>query len=154
MDEEFINLEDLINEQSKVKLYQIQINNNFFIFKNIGETSEKAPEVIIKENFGINNKYSMFAIIYEENELLEYNNKIIPLIRITDKINNYSICIKYNVDNIHNTYDLFDLYFVYNINNQIMHKIIEKNINADNILEKLFELIIDNGIILFDKNSE
>jgi len=29
MDEEFINLEDLINEQSKVKLYQIQINNNF-----------------------------------------------------------------------------------------------------------------------------
>jgi hypothetical protein len=95
----------------------------------------------------------MFTIIYEENELLEYNNKIIPLIRITDNVNNYSICIKYNVDNINNTNDVFDIYFVYNINNQIMHKILEKNINADNIVEKLFELIIDNGIILFDKNS-
>jgi hypothetical protein len=156
MEEEFIDLDNLINlikEQSEIKLYQIQITNNTFIFKHIGETNEKAPEVIIKENFGIDNKYSMFTMIYEENELKEYNKKIIPLIRITNNINNYSICIKYNVDNIYNTNDVFDLYFVYNINNQIMHKILEKNINSDNIIEKLFEFIIDTGIILFDKNS-
>lgn len=155
MEEEFIDLDNLIKEQSKIKLYQIQITNNIFIFKHIGETNEKAPEVIIKENFGIDNKYSMFTIIYEENELIEYNNKIIPLIRITDNKNNYSICIKYNIDNINNTTnDIFDLYFVYNINKDIMYKLLEKNINADNIVEKLFELIIDTGIIIFNKISE
>lgn len=160
MEEEFINLDDLINEQPKIKLYQIQITNNTFIFKHIGETSEKAPEVIIKENFGIDNKYNMFTIIYEENELLEYNNKIVPLIRITDNKNNYSICIKYivndinNSNNSNNSNNIFDLYFVYNINKNIMYKLLEKNINADNIVEKLFELIIDNGIILFNKIIE
>jgi hypothetical protein len=155
MEEEFIDLDDLIEEQIKIKLYQIQITNNTFIFKHIGETNEKAPEVIIKEHFGIDNKYSMFTLIYEENELIEYNNKIIPLIRITDNKNNYSICIKYNIDNINNTTnDIFDLYFVYNINKDIMYKLLEKNINTDNIVVKLFELIIDTGIIIFNKISE
>jgi hypothetical protein len=153
MDEEFIDLDKLIIEQSKIKLYQIQITNSTFIFKHIGETSEKAPEVIIKENFGIDNKYSMFTIIYEENELIEYNNKIIPIIRITDNKNNYSICIRYNINNIININNIFDLYFVYNINNEIMYKLLDKNINSDNIIEKLFELIIDTGIIIFNKNK-
>ena len=52
MEEDFIDLNDLIEEQIKIKLYQIQITNNTFIFKHIGETNEKAPEVIIKEHFG------------------------------------------------------------------------------------------------------
>ena len=158
MEEEFIDLDNLIEEQKKIKLYQIQITNKTFIFKHIGETSEGAPEVIIKENFGIDNKYNMFTMIYEENELIEYNNKIVPLIRITDNINYYSICIKYNIDNnfIDNYFvnNIFELYFVYNINNEIKYILIEKNINADNIVEKIFELIIDNGIILFNKISE
>ena len=163
MEEDFIDLDNLIKEQKKIKLYQIQITNKTFIFKHIGETSEGAPEVIIKENFGIDNKYNMFTMIYEENELIEYNNKIVPLIRITDNINYYSICIKYNIDNnfinnnfINNNFinNIFELYFVYNINNEIKYILIEKNINADNIVEKIFELIIDNGIILFNKISE
>jgi hypothetical protein len=154
MEEEFINLDDLIDEQVKIKLYQIQITNKTFIFKHIGETSEGAPEVIIKENFGIDNKYNMFTMIYEENELIEYNNKMVPLIRITDNTNYYSICIKYNINNINDINNIFELYFVYNINNEIKYILIEKNINADNIVEKIFELIIDNGIILFNKISE
>jgi hypothetical protein len=156
MEEEFIDLDNLIKEQKKIKLYQIQITNKTFIFKHIGETSDGAPEVIIKENFGIDNKYNMFTMIYEENELIEYNNKIVPLIRITDNKNYYSICVKYNIDNTINTNinNIFELYFVYSINNKIKYILIEKNINSNNIIEKLFELIIDNGIILFNKISE
>ena len=156
MEEEFIDLDNLIKEQKKIRLYQIQITNKTFIFKHIGETSDGAPEVIIKENFGIDNKYNMFTMIYEENELIEYNNKIVPLIRITDNKNYYSICVKYNIDNTINTNinNIFELYFVYSINNEIKYILIEKNINSDNIIEKLFELIIDNGIILFDKINE
>ncbi len=156
MEEEFIDLDNLIKEQKKIRLYQIQITNKTFIFKHIGETSDGAPQVIIKENFGIDNKYNMFTMIYEENELIEYNNKIVPLIRITDNKNYYSICVKYNIDNAINTNinNIFELYFVYSINNEIKYVSIEKNINSDNIIEKLFELIIDNGIILFDKINE
>lgn len=156
MEEEFIDLDNLIKEQKKIRLYQIQITNKTFIFKQIGETSDRAPEVIIKENFGIDNKYNMFTMIYEENELIEYNNKIVPLIRITDNKNYYSICVKYNIDITINTIinNIFELYFVYSINNEIKYILIEKNINSDNIIEKLFELIIDNGIILFNKISE
>ena len=157
--EEFINLDDLINKiEEKKKLFQIQISNDNFIFKYIGEISlESPPDMIIKENFGVNNLFNMYSILYEENELINYNNKIIPLIKITNKIDNYSICIKYNIPdldniifNIDNLYFNFDLFFVYNLNNNIFNDPIDKNINSDNILEKLFELIIDKGIILFD----
>jgi hypothetical protein len=159
--EEFINLDDLINKiEEKKKIFQIQVSNNNFIFKYIGNISlDSPPDMIIKENFGINNSFNMYSILYEENELINYNNKIIPLIKITNKIDNYSICIKYNIPNLNNIifnvdnlYFDFDLFFIYNLNNNIFNDSIDKNINSDNILEKLFELIIDKGIIIFDKS--
>ena len=159
--EEFINLDDLINKiEEKKKIFQIQVSNDNFIFKYIGNISlDSPPDMIIKENFGINNSFNMYSILYEENELINYNNKIIPLIKITNKIDNYSICIKYNIPNLNNIifnvdnlYFDFDLFFIYNLNNNIFSESVDKNINSDNILEKLFELIIDKGIIIFDKS--
>ena len=91
--------------------------------------------------------------MYLEDELLEYNDKIIPLIKITNnKLNNkYSLCIKYK-DYI-NENNNFELFFVYNVGDKVIYEPIKeedkKNINPDNIIEKLFELVIDAGVVIF-----
>jgi hypothetical protein len=153
--EEFINLDDYINDNSiKKKLYQIQLLNNNFIFKHIGNSNTNPPDMIIKENFGIDNSYNIYSSLYLEDELLNYKDKIIPLIKITNNKSNdkYSLCIKYTVieNNINNIYDLF---FVYNTNDKVICEPIseenKKNINPENIIEKLLELIIDTGVVIF-----
>jgi len=152
--EEFINLDDYINDTAtQKKLYQIQLLNNNFIVKHIGNSNTSPPDMIIKENFGVDNSFNIYSSLYLEDELLDYKDKIIPLIKITNnKLNNkYSLCIKYNdYINENNTYQLF---FVYNVGDKVIYEPIKeedkKNINPDNIIEKLFELVIDAGIILF-----
>jgi hypothetical protein len=152
--EEFINLDDYINDTAtKKKLYQIQLLNNNFIIKHIGNSNTSPPDMIIKENFGIDNSFNIYSSLYLEDELLDYKDKIIPLIKITNnKLNNkYSLCIKYkDYVNENNTYELF---FVYNDGDKVICEFIKeedkKNINPDNIIEKLFELVIDVGVIIF-----
>ena len=152
--EEFINLDDYINDNTdKKKLYQIQLLNNNFIFKHVGNSNTSPPDMIIKENFGANNSYNIYSSLYLEDELLNYKDKIIPLIKITNnKLNDkYSLCIKYK-DYI-NENNIYELFFVYNIDDKVICEPIneddKKNINPDNIIEKLFELVIDAGIIIF-----
>jgi hypothetical protein len=158
--EEFINLDDYINDNiTKKKLYQIQLLNDNFIFKHIGNSNTNPPDMIIKENFGINNSFSIYSSLYLENELLDYKDKIIPLIKIiNNKLNQkYSLCIKYteiyknNLINYKN--NNYDLFFVYNVEDKIIYEYIhqneKKNINPDNIIEKLFELMIDIGVVIF-----
>ncbi len=152
--EEFINLDDYINDTvDKKKLYQIQLLNNNFIVKHIGNSNTNPPDMIIKENFGVDNSFNIYSSLYLEDELLDYKDKIIPLIKITNsKLNNkYSLCIKYkDYVNENNTYELF---FVYNDNDKVICEPInekdKQNINPDNIIEKLFELVIDIGVIIF-----
>jgi len=151
--EEFINLDDYINDNTdKKKLYQIQLLNNNFIFKHVGNSNTSPPDMIIKENFGANNSYNIYSSLYLEDELLNYKDKIIPLIKITNnKLNDkYSLCIKYININENNNFDLF---FVYNADDKVIcepiNKDDKKNINSENIIEKLFELVIDKGVILF-----
>ena len=154
--EDFINLDDYINENiSKKKLYQIQLLNNNFIFKHIGNSNTNPPDMIIKENFGINNSFNIYSSLYLEEELFDYKDKIIPLVKITNnKLNNkYSLCIKYTFENINENNNNYDLFFVYNTNDKVICEPIseedKQNINTDNIIEKLFELIIDIGIVIF-----
>ena len=154
--EEFINIDDYINDNiSKKKLYQIQLLNNNFIFKHIGNSNTNPPDMTIKENFGIDNSFNIYSLLYLEDELLDYKNKIIPLIKITNnKLNNkYSLCIKYTFESINEYNNNYDLFFVYNTNEIVLCEPIsnedKKNINSDNIIEKLFELIIDVGVIIF-----
>jgi hypothetical protein len=152
--EEFINLDDYINDTTtQKKLYQIQLLNNNFIIKHVGNSNTSPPDMIIKENFGVENSFNIYSSLYIEDELLNYKDKIIPLIKITNnKLNNkYSLCIKYkDYINENNTYELF---FVYNVNDKVIYEPIneedKKNINPDNIIEKLFELVIDTGVIIF-----
>ena len=155
--EEFINLDDYINDnESKKKLYQIQLLNNNIIFKHIGNSNTNPPDMIIKENFGIDNSFNIYSSLYLEEELLDYKNKIIPLIKIiNNKLNNkYSLCIKYTFENnINESINNYNLFFVYNVDDKVIYELIseedKKNINPDNIIEKLFELIIDAGVIIF-----
>jgi hypothetical protein len=154
--EEFINLDDYINDNiSKKKLYQIQLLNNNFIFKHIGNSNTNPPDMIIKENFGLDNSFNIYSSLYLEEELFEYKDKIIPLIKITNnKLNDkYSLCIKYTFENINENNNNYDLFFVYNTNDKVICEPIsegdKQNINPDNIIEKLFELIIDIGIVIF-----
>ena len=156
-DEEFINIEDLIEE--KLKLYQIQLNNEELIIKNIGYGSE-APDLIILENFGLNKNLSMYNCILTENELsseLNTNqNLFYPIIKLVEKkLNNnddkikeyvYSIGIKLQ-NNIlfEQKINFFELYFFYKQNNNLLQfKQISKNINSSNIIE----IILDNYLSL------
>ena len=152
--EEFINLDDYINDTAtQKKLYQIQLLNNNFIIKHIGNSNTSPPDMIIKENFGVDNSFNIYSSLYLEDELLDYKDKIIPLIKITNnKLNNkYSLCIKYK-DYI-NENNTFELFFVYNVGDKVIYEPIKeedkKNINPDNIIEKLFELVIDAGVVIF-----
>ena len=155
--EEFINLDDYINDkENQKKLYQIQFLNNNIIFKHIGNSNTNPPDMIIKENFGIDNSFNIYSSLYLEEELLDYKNKIIPLIKITNnKLNNkYSLCIKYTFENnIDESISDYNLFFVYNAYDKVIYKPIseddKKNINPDNIIEKLLELIIDIGVVIF-----
>ena len=152
--EEFINLDDYINDTStQKKLYQIQLLNNNFIIKHVGNSNTSPPDMIIKENFGVENSFNIYSSLYIEDELLDYKDKIIPIIKITNnKLNNkYSLCIKYK-DYI-NENNTFELFFVYNVGDKVIYEPIKeedkKNINPDNIIEKLFELVIDAGVVIF-----
>ena len=155
--EEFINLDDYINDNiDKKKLYQIQLLNNNFIFKHVGNSNTNPPDMIIKENFGVDNSYNIYSSLYLEDELLNYKDKIIPLIKITNNKQNdkYSLCIKYDNNIFENNKDInYNLFFVYNTVDKVICDPInddeKKNINPDNIIEKLFELIIDKGVIIF-----
>ena len=99
-DEEYVNLEELIEE--KQKLYQIQLNNDKLIIKNIGY-GIAAPEVIIEENVGIDNNLSIYNCILSQAEIDSYSkeNSYYPIIKLDEKksediINTYLLSIKLN----------------------------------------------------------
>jgi hypothetical protein len=155
--EEFINLDNFINDkENPKKLFQIQLLNNNFIFKHIGNSNTSPPDMIIKENFGVDNSFNIYSSLYLEDELFDFKDKIIPLIKITNnKLNDkYSLCIKYTFININEIINDYNLFFVYNVNDKVIYELIseedKKNINPDNIIEKLLELIIDIGIVIFE----
>jgi hypothetical protein len=151
--EQFINIEDMINSNQIIKLYQFQISNDNFIIKLVAET-HKIPEIIIKENFGINNSFSLYSYIYDIDEI--NNNICLPLIKLV-KINSdnskciYSLCINYvSKPNINISNNNFTIFFVNAINEKIIDSyIIPKNINAENIVEILLTIVIELGIVIY-----
>jgi hypothetical protein len=152
-DDEFVNIEDIINNNQIIKLFQFQVNNDSCNIKLVAET-HKIPEIIIKENFGINNSFSLYSYVYDIDEI--NNNTCLPLIKLV-KINNdkskwiYSLCINYipplpqNISN-----NEFTIIFVNAINEKIIDSYdVPKNINSENIVEVLLTLVIDIGIVIF-----
>lgn len=156
MEEEYINIEDLIN--NKEKLYQIQIqetneNEEQIIIKNVGYGSE-VPEMIILEDFGKEKNLSIYNCILSERELQELNelaNKdyFYPVIQLIEKdsINNrneqYFIGIKLlesiKYDEKISSYEKYFIYNNYENKDLLNYKKITTNINSSNIIE----IIID-----------
>ena len=141
-----INLEDI---------YQFIINNEKLELNHIGKFS-KAPDIIIKENFGKDSNMNLYSCVYTYNELmLESNQLYFPLVKliIKNKLNviTTSIIIKLNkniiINNlINNIIDEWELYWLENksdLENIKIYKI-EKNINSTNIIEKIIEYSINN----------
>lgn len=152
--DDYINIEDLIEE--KEKLHQIQINDDELIIKTIGYCNHP-PDLIIKENFGRNNNLSIYNCTLTENELnieslISEHELFYPIIKLTEKIDNYvntySIAIKI-LEKI--KYDqkiiLFENYFIYKKEKKLIYKILEKNINSNNIIE----ILLDNYCIYLSK---
>ena len=161
-EEEFINIEDLINNNQIIKLYQFQISDNSYIIKFVAET-HKIPEIIIKENFGIDNSFSLYSFVYDIDEI--NNNTCLPLIKLV-KINGdgtkciYSLCINYNQPNYNQSKSRFDvdksnneftIFFVNAINEKIIDSFdVPKNINSENIVEALLIYVVYSGTVIYD----
>ncbi len=160
--EEYINLEELVQEQLKgveiKNIYQIQIKNEKLIISHISQ-HQISPDIIIQENFGPECQYSLYSCVYMEEELKKNNNSIYyPLVKLTEiykkdnleeKKITYSIAVKFNNEfnldsNINKDFNDFKLFIVANEKNKdnIYTNEIPKDINQSNILEKLIEYVI------------
>ena len=148
-EETYINIDNLV--EIKKKLFQIQIENENILIKTIGYVNE-IPDLIILENFGLNNNLSIYNCILSEEELLNYKNYdlFFPLIKLVEKKNDtieniYSIGVKFysdlNFDIMISKYNLF--FLTKNINNFVTFKEIPKKINKNNIIEKLIDFYLE-----------
>ena len=142
---DYIDLNTLVNSEL---YYQFDLNNETLKINNVGN-GNYVGDILIKENVLKNNEYSIYSTIYSEQELLELHNKFIPLLIIRNKKTCYSIGIivyqkiELNEKNINN----FDVFCVYNIDK--LYKIkINKDVNKENIIEKLIEHLIDMNIFI------
>jgi hypothetical protein len=154
MDDEYINLEELIEE--KQKLYQIQLNNNILVIKNIGY-GIAAPEVIIEENVGINNNLNIYNCILSQGEIDSYSkeNSYYPIIKLEEKkseeiINTYILSMKLNKEiELDKEIDEFEIFLILidGETGSIGYKILEKNITSNNIIEVVIKNVY-NYILL------
>lgn len=162
--EEYINLEELIQEQMKgveiKNIYQIQVSNEKLKISHISK-HQISPDIIIQENFGPESQYSLYSCVYQQEELEKNNDSIYyPLVKLVElykknelnqeKIITYSIAVKFNnqfnlESNLNKELDDFKLFIVANEKNKenIYTNEIPKDISQSNILEKLIEYVID-----------
>lgn len=145
-DEKYINLEDLI-DKNKYVYYQLLLNNDTLMIKKVG-SGEKMGDIIIKENFGNNNNYTIYSCIYEKNEFDIIKNKYIPLLKITDNIRVYSIAVIINEEVKENTVlKNFEVFLFHGCKIFKMIKL-DKDINNKNIIEKLINKLFDLNILI------
>lgn len=138
-DDTYIDLNKLHKNLNNI--YQLQINNDKIIIKQIGIMSN-IPDIIIKKSFGKNNNLDLYNVVYTENELLD-NKNFYPIIKLIENKNYYSLSIKF-IDNVKCNEEItnFEIYFICFIDNKFYNKKIEKNVNQSNIIETLMELSI------------
>ncbi len=153
--DEYVDLEEIIKEKDKDKnnIYQIQIFDNELMIKLVGKEFY-VPDVIIQENFGPDNKLSLYSCLYDENDFelgREDENKdpveefFHPLIKLVERESNafsiYSFAVKFKNLILNEKFSDFELYMVHNKkdNDFVYTQLIEKNINSENIIEKILE---------------
>lgn len=153
-EETYIDINDLIKEQLK-NIYQIQLCNDNLMIKHIG-IGTHVPDIIIKESFGKKNNLSLYNCVYLEDETNflkseQNSNKLLPVIKLIEKLDNhtniYALSVKIqNFTNYNEYINNFDIYLTYTSNkNNFYHVEITKNIDHNNIIEKMLGHIIDFG---------
>ena len=144
MDDDYINLDNYINH---IEYFQFDLNNKNLKLNLVGK-GEDIGDIIIKENFGKNNDYTISSCIYKYDEITNIKNKFIPLIKLYNEKNTCGIgIILYENISINNTTDNFDVFFIYQTNK--FHKLkLEKDINKSNIIEKLIDKLLDLNIFI------
>jgi hypothetical protein len=159
--DKYVDLEEIIKEQDKDKnnIYQIQLSNDEMMIKLVGKEFY-VPDVIIMENFGPDNKLSLYSCLYEENDfnlktesgLNDTKDFLHPLLKLIERNNDtytiFSIVVKFKELAFNIKITDFELFIIFNKNEDdcIYTYAIEKNIDSKNIIEKILEyynLIID-----------
>jgi hypothetical protein len=144
MDDDYINLDNYINH---IEYFQFDLNNKNLKLNLVGK-GEDIGDIIIKENFGKNNDYTISSCIYKYDEITNIKDKFIPLIKLYNETNTYGIgIITYANISINNTTNNFDVFFIYKTNK--FHKLkLDKDINKSNIIEKLIDKLLDLNIFI------
>ena len=144
MDDDYINLDNYINH---IEYFQFDLNNKNLKLNIVGK-GEDIGDIIIKENFGKNNDYTISSCIYKYDEITNIKDKFIPLIKLYNEKNNYGIgIISYENIPINNTTNNFDVFFIYKTNK--FHKLkLDKDIDKNNIIEKLIDKLLDLNIFI------
>lgn len=153
--DEYIDLSSQI-EDTTSNIFQFHLNSISLNLKFIGKSSY-APDIIIKENFGPDGNLSLYNCVYTQEELdnmlTNSNELFFPLVKLIKKeyINNEelriisSIAVKINQEIKYQTEILeWELYWVQNYQSDDYIKSIklDKDINQENILEKLIQFSI------------
>ena len=144
MDDDYINLDNYINH---IEYFQFDLNNKNLKLNLVGK-GEDIGDIIIKENFGKNNDYTISSCIYKYDEITNIKDKFIPLIKLYNEKNTYGIgIISYENISINNTTNNFDVFFIYKTNK--FHKLkLDKDIDKNNIIEKLIDKLLDLNIFI------
>lgn len=144
MDDDYINLDNYINH---IEYFQFDLNNKNLKLNLVGK-GEDIGDIIIKENFGKNNDYTISSCIYKNDEITNIKDKFIPLIKLYNEKNTYGIgIISYENIPINNTTNNFDVFFIYKTNK--FHKLkLDKDIDKNNIIEKLIDKLLDLNIFI------
>lgn len=144
MDDDYINLDNYINH---IEYFQFDLNNKNLKLNLVGK-GEDIGDIIIKENFGKNNDYTISSCLYKYDEITNIKDKFIPLIKLYNEKNTYGIgIISYENILINNTTNNFDVFFIYKTNK--FHKLkLDKDIDKSNIIEKLIDKLLDLNIFI------
>ena len=144
MDDDYINLDNYIKH---IEYFQFDLNNKNLKLNLVGK-GEDIGDIIIKENFGKNNDYTISSCIYKYDEITNIKDKFIPLIKLYNEKNTYGIgIISYENIPINNTTNNFDVFFIYKTNK--FHKLkLDKDIDKNNIIEKLIDKLLDLNIFI------
>jgi hypothetical protein len=144
MDDDYINLDNYINH---IEYFQFDLNNTNLKLNLVGK-GEDIGDIIITENFGKNNDYTISSCIYKYDEIINIKDKFIPLIKLYNEKNTYGIgIITYENILINNTTNNFDVFFIYKTNK--FHKLkLDKDIDKNNIMEKLIDKLLDLNIFI------
>ena len=144
MDDDYINLDNYINH---IEYFQFDLNNKNLKLNLVGK-GEDIGDIVIKENFGKNNDYTISSCLYKYDEITNIKDKFIPLIKLYNEKNTYGIgIISYENISINNITNNFDVFFIYKTNK--FHKLkLDKDIDKNNIIEKLINKLLDLNIFI------